>query len=267
MTMREEGRQAAPEPRIATRASVSGLLRGADLSGDAVVSVAGDAIELTTPRQRVAIPIAALEGVQERDGALELFIETGDVIQIEGAADLVGVARELVQRAFSLPEMMLSLRGFGSRRSQPGEEHVRFFDLLLEARRRAERARVTEEFVRAFDAGALRAEVQRRLSEFATERYPDRPGDRRALLAELTECAEGLLREIDLLGEEERRLLASDSSTRFAHWRSWSATVRKIFERADACWFAMLPALDAPVRARQSWWRRLLRRGESPSSE
>ncbi|HJU64311.1 MAG TPA: hypothetical protein VJ596_01480 [Gemmatimonadaceae bacterium] len=43
--------------------------------------------------------------------------------------------------------------------------------------------------------------------------------------------------------------------------------MRKIFERADACWFAMLPALDAPVRARQSWWRRLLRRGESPSSE
>ncbi|HJR64552.1 MAG TPA: hypothetical protein VJ803_12685, partial [Gemmatimonadaceae bacterium] len=185
----------------------------------------------------------------------------------EGAADLVGIARELVQRAFSLPEMMLSLRGFGSRRAQPGEEHVRFFDLLLEARRRAEQARVTEELIRAFDAAALRAEVERRLSEFATERYPDRPGDRRALLAELSDCADGLLREIDALADRERELLASDSATRFAEWRRWSGAVRHVFERADACWFAMLPVLDAPVRARQPWWRRLLRRKDPAHSE
>jgi hypothetical protein len=265
--MREEGRRTVDEHRLATRGAVSGLLRGTDLSGEAVVTIAGDAIELVTPRQRFVIPIASLEGMQEREGALELLIDTGDVVHIEGAADLVGIARELVQRAFSLPEMMLSLRGFGSRRAQPGEEHVRFFDLLLEARRRAEQARVTDELIRAFDAAALRAEVERRLSEFATERYPDRPGDRRALLAELTDCAEGLLREIDALAERERALLASDSSTRFAEWRRWSGAVRQVFERADACWFAMLPVLDAPVRARRPWWRRLLRRRDSARSE
>lgn len=257
----------ADENRLATRGTVSGLLRGTDLAGEAVVTIAGDAIELVTARQRFLIPIASLEGMQEREGALELLIETGDVIHIEGAADLVGIARELVQRAFSLPEMMLSLRGFGSRRAQPGEEHVRFFDLLLEARRRAEQARVTEELIRAFDAAALRAEVERRLSEFATERYPDRPGDRRALLAELSDCADGLLREIDALADRERELLASDSATRFAEWRRWSGAVRHVFERADACWFAMLPVLDAPVRARQPWWRRLLRRKDPAHSE
>ncbi|HJR64509.1 MAG TPA: hypothetical protein VJ803_12470, partial [Gemmatimonadaceae bacterium] len=76
----------ADENRLATRGTVSGLLRGTDLAGEAVVTIAGDAIELVTARQRFLIPIASLEGMQEREGALELLIETGDVIHIEGAA-------------------------------------------------------------------------------------------------------------------------------------------------------------------------------------
>ncbi|MGH7720623.1 MAG: hypothetical protein ACREON_17470 [Gemmatimonadaceae bacterium] len=245
-------------PRLSVRANIEGLLRGADLSGEGVITLSGDMIELESGRRRVTIPVAALDGMQERDGALELCVATGDVIHISGAADLVGLSRELVQRAFSLPEMMLSLRGFGSHRAQPGAEHVRFFDLLLEARRRAEQARDTDELVRAFDAPKLRAEVEQRLKEFAAERYPDSSADRRAVFAELSDCAAALLAEIDALSGHERALLESESASQFANWRRWSDAVRRIFERADACWFGMLPILDAPVRRRERWWRRLV---------
>lgn len=164
------------------------------------------------------------------------------------------------ESAAGLPELTRSLRGLGSRRAGPGAEHDRFFEPLLDARRIAERAADRESVVAAFSGAALRARLSRRMSDFAAERYPGDPPERRALEAELLECAEPFFGSLDGLAPLERAVCMGADSEKADAWQAWTVALRRAFERADECWLTLrLVLVDSrrePPRRRRGWRRR-----------
>ena len=242
------------------RAMLGGLLGGKELSGAANVSVDDDAVVLAGDRERVVIPFATLHGMRLLGDSLELFHESGDVVLLEGSSDMAAVATQLSRRLCSLPEMMRSLRAFGSRKATPREEHDRFFAILLEARRAAEGAPNVVALRAAFDAGELRGAFTKRLKEFAAERYPKHPPERRALEAELLESVEPLMASVTTLEQAQDALGASDDAERFVRWRSWSSALGRVFERADECWFSVSAILVDGRRSPRGFLSRFRRR-------
>jgi len=79
-----------------------------------------------------------------------------------------------------LPELMLSLRSFGSRRRSPNDdgtlddEQERFFGPLLDSRRTAAKAVTRAQVVASFDARRLTALIDATMRAFAAERYTTR---------------------------------------------------------------------------------------------
>ena len=65
---------------------------------------------------------------------LELYLATGDVIQLEQAPELNALAAEIAGQVCAIPEMTRSLRALGAGSLAAGAEHDRFFGPLLEAR-------------------------------------------------------------------------------------------------------------------------------------
>ena len=51
---------------------------------------------------------------------------------------------------------------------------------------------------------------------------------------------------------------AGTNAVRLARWRDWTRAAQRVFEEADRCWIAVLPALSAaPVPPpRRTFWRR-----------
>jgi hypothetical protein len=243
----------------ALRVAISGLLRGRDLAGEALLALEEDALVLSTGRGRIIFPLATIEGVRAAPGTLEIYLRAGDAIRVSGPPGLFAFAEDLAGRVYALPDLTLSLRTFGSRRAIPGPDHDRFFAPLLAARRAASDAPTWREALDAFDAAVLRAGVAERLREFAAERYPDDPPERRALEAELFESAEALLARLAALERAQRALAASEDAERFLQWRAWSAALGGVFETADACWLALAAILVSERRGEPSRWRRLTR--------
>ena len=159
-----------------------------------------------------------------------------------------------------LPELMLSLRSFGSRRGSPNdeaalsEEQDRFFAPLLDCRRRAAQAISRGQVVAAFEARRLTALVDATMRAYATERFATRVPARRAFEAELFEIIEPLreaLQELRGLAEGspgENTTIAEES------WTLWLAQLRVVFRVADASWPRVRGALAAspttPTRGR-----------------
>lgn len=165
-----------------------------------------------------------------------------------------------------LPELMLSLRSFGSRRrvanqqSALDDEEARFFAPMLDARRAAGDAVTRLQVVAAFDTRRLVALLDATVRAFATERFKTRPPARRAFEAELFEIVEPLrvsLRE--LRDRAEVVTSAREESARHDLFASWLEQLRAAFHVADAIWPALAEALAAApvVDAGKS------RRGES----
>ncbi len=239
--------------------SLGGLLRGRDLAGNATLFVRGDALEIARGERALALPLASLEGVRMRGDLLEVFLDTGDVVEARGSEELLPhLARHIEKRACIVPELTLSLRSFGSRRAFPGPEHDRFFGPLLEARRRAERALGPAGVRSAFDAPSLRREIDGVLRSLAAARHPSRAPEQRALVAELLEAAAALFAVIDAMGVAQRSVEDSDGADRIARWREWSVMVNDLFVRADATWLSVHALLDSSTPTRRGW-RRFLR--------
>lgn len=138
-----------------------------------------------------------------------------------------------------LPEVMASLRSFGSPRSTPGSaETMRFFTPLLDARRAAATARSRAEAVAAFDAAALMKALDRAVAQIAKVRFAERPPARRALEAELDDALTPLRSALLGLG---RLAPAARESEAESDWRAWLDQLRACFATADALW----PVLDA----------------------
>ncbi|MBA2683078.1 MAG: hypothetical protein H0U66_01100 [Gemmatimonadaceae bacterium] len=247
----------------ARRVILGGLLRGRELEGEAMVTLDADSLSLDTARGRISLALAQLEGIRVPGDVLELYLVTGDVIQLERAHDLNALATEIASNVCAIPEMTRSLRALGAGSLAAGEEHDRFFGPLLEARLLAERAPNLVALRAAFDAAALRSSVEHVLEEIAQERYPNAAGERRALRAELTDNAHELFARIAELERAEQALGACDDSERFVRWREWRSVLRTVFRSADESWIVIHPVLTDERRAVRSFWRRMFSRKKS----
>lgn len=239
---------------------LGGLLRGRELDGEAIVTLDADSLSLDTARGRISLSLAQLEGIRVPGDVLELYLATGDVIQLEQAPELNALAAEIAAHVCAIPEMTRSLRALGAGSLAAGEEHDRFFGPLLEARLLAERAPNLVALRAAFDAAALHAAIAEVMEEIAVDRYPAEAGERRALVAELKDAARDLFARIAELERAEKLLGACDDSERFVRWREWSAVLRNVFRRADESWIVIHPVLSDDRRGRPGFLRRMFGR-------
>jgi hypothetical protein len=255
-----------PSSIVPRRVVLGGLLRGRELDGEAMVSLDADALSLDTAHGRISLALAQLEGIRVPGDVLELYLATGDVIQLEQAPDLNALATEIAGQVCAIPEMTRSLRALGAGSLAAGEEHDRFFGPLLEARLIAERAPNLVALRAAFDAAALRAAMEQVIADIALERYPREPGERRALAAELNDHAHELFTRIGELERAESALGASDDSERFLLWREWQTVLRNVFRSADSSWIEIHPVLSDDRRSKRSFWDRIFGRKKMAAS-
>ncbi|HEY2379441.1 MAG TPA: hypothetical protein VGH98_25895 [Gemmatimonadaceae bacterium] len=158
-----------------------------------------------------------------------------------------------------LPELMVSLRRIGSRRSQPNElqdtveEQERYFAPLLDARRTAAKAVTSAQVMAAFEGRRLTALIDAAIRAFASERYATRAPARRAFEAELFELIEPLRAEIQSLRQlAEKPLSADNTQEQQAQWSLWLAQLKVVFRIADSSWPSLAEALGSAKRAAAS---------------
>ena len=138
-----------------------------------------------------------------------------------------------------LPEVARALRAFGSARSGAGAMQSLFFRPLLDARRKAADARTPEARVRAFDAGELRAGLERCLARIVAE-WPDaREPARRAIRAQLSERVADYENHLVELAGAGVAVRSADEAARLDSWRAWTARLHATFHAADRAWLAI----------------------------
>ena len=167
-----------------------------------------------------------------------------------------------------LPELMLSLRSFGSRRGAPNEsgpldaEQERFFAALLDARRTAAQAISRPQVVAAFDSRRLAALMDAAVREFAAVRFATQAPARRALEAELFEITEPLRDALTVLASLAQAIPFGQSALPSDEpWTVWLAQLRVVFRVADASWPPLCDALaSSPATTASGRWRLTSRR-------
>ena len=236
---------------------VQGTVRGADIDADGSVRLVGNVVSIAIGDRDHALRIDRMDGVVWDAPRLTIHIAR-DAIALSGHAGLQPLGSQIVTSALALPELTRTMQSLGSRRGRPGADHDRFFGGLLAARRAAEGFVEVESRLVAFDPHRLTQALTTVLAELAAERYPGSPPDRRALEAELLEYAERLFETLSSLGEAATRVRESGTDVRLLRWREWTWAVQRVFEEADRCWVASLPALTAtmPAPPRRRFWRR-----------
>lgn len=239
---------------------LGGLLRGRELDGEVVLSLDAESLSLDTARGRISIALGQLDGIRVPGNVLELYLATGDVIELQEASDPNGLAANIASQVCAIPEMTRSLRALGAGSLAAGEEHDRFFGPLLEARLFAERAPNLVAARAAFDAAALRAATEQVIADIAAERYPREAGERRALAAELNDHTHGLFARIAELERAQSALGAGADNERFVLWRDWSVVLRNVFRSADSSWIEIHPVLNEDRRGKPSFLKRLFGR-------
>jgi hypothetical protein len=258
--VREErgDREGAPHEALAT-----GALRGASIAGtrrlafaDAalelrLVPTAGDVAPVLAPPPRIEYD--AIAGVAREGAVVTLRLAHGDVIRLDLGHDEAGAAieRRIVERCCVLPELTRALRSLGARRGGTGDaERDRFFTPLLAARRAAAERVTPADVAAAYDGPALARRIESTLEEFAAARHPEHARARRALEARLVDAVEPLLGALERLG-------APADADAVRAWRGWTARLRVVYERADACWPAVQALLSrpAPPPPRAGWLR------------
>jgi hypothetical protein len=240
-------------------ATIEAFLRGVEFGGEGTVELVGDALGITVGKRRALVAFGRLDGLREGPEMLELYADTGDTIALHATAGLERLARAILTSAHALPELTRSLRGLGSHRARPDEDHDRFFAPFISARVRAERTSDAEVRLDAFDATGLRAALEREVVEFARMRYPDQPPDRRATEAILGECTDDVIRRLAWLDACAAAVRTSPAEVQLSRWRAWRDAVRDVIDSADRCWFAMRPVLgEHGPPPKRRWWRRLL---------
>lgn len=237
-------------------ATIDAFLRGVEFSGDGTVELVGDALGVTVGRRRALVAFARLDGIREAPGVLELFADTGDVIALHASAGLDRLAGAIRTSAHSLPELTRSLRGLGSHRARPDEDHDRFFAPFIAARARAEGTTDSAVRLDAFHGARLREAIERQITDFARTRYPKHPPDRRATEAILGECTDELVRRLERLNAAAAAVRESPEESQLARWRAWRDAVRDVIAAADSCWFAIRPVLgETAPPAKRRWWQ------------
>ena len=236
---------------------VRGSVRGTPIEADGSVRLYDNAVSVQVGEREHAVRIERVDGVVWEPPDLTIHVAR-DAIVMSGHAGLEPLGARIVAAALTLPELTRTMHSLGSRRGRPGADHDRFFGALLNARRLAEGFVEPESRLKAFEPKRLSAGISTLLGELAAERYPESAPDRRALEAELLEYAERLFATLDSLDEAAARVRESGNDVRLARWRDWTWAVQRVFEEADRCWVAALPALTAaaPQPRRRRFWRR-----------
>lgn len=238
-------------------ATIDAFLRGVEFGGEGTVELVGEALGLTVGKRRALVAFSRLDGLRQSPGVLELFADTGDTIALHAPSGLDVLAHAILTSAHALPELTRSLRGLGSHRARPDNDHDLFFAPFMSARARAERTSDAAVRLEAFDAARLRDAVERQVMEFARTRYPDQPPDRRATEAILGECTDEVARRLERLAAAAEAVRSSSMEQQLARWRAWRDAVREVIDAADRCWFAMRPLLhEHGPTPRRRWWRR-----------
>jgi hypothetical protein len=233
------------------------MVRGGVIDADGAVRLVDGVVSILLEEREHAIRLDRLDGVVWETPTLRLHVGR-DVVELTGHPGLQPLGTQIVTAALALPEFTRTMRSLGSRRGDIGAEHDRFFAGLLAARRAAEGFVEPESRLAAFDSRRLSQALTTLLGELAAERYPESAPDRRALEAELLELAERMFAALDALGEAADGVRSSAAASRLAHWRNWTWAAQRLFEEADRCWLAVLPALaESPVPVpRRRFWRR-----------
>ena len=237
---------------------VRGTLRGTPIDADGAVRLIDDTVSILTEQREVSTRVDRLDGVVWETPVLTLHVGR-DAVELSGHMGLQPLGTQIVASALVLPEFTRTMRGLGTRRGHLGADHDRFFAGLLAARRAAEGFVEPESRLAAFDPRRLSQSLSTLLSELAAERYPESAPDRRALEAELMEHADRVQAALAALDEAAEAVRASATAARLARWRAWTWAAQRVFEEADRCWIAVLPALSAtPVAPRpRRLWRRV----------
>ena len=239
-------------------ATIDAFLRGVEFGGEGTIEIVGEALGITVGKRRALVAFSRLDGLRLVPGSLELFADTGDTVAMYAASGLEALARTILNSAHSLPELTRSLRGMGSHRARPDEDHDRFFAPVISARAKAERTSDAAVRLDAFDASRLRQAVERQVLEFARMRYPDQPPDRRATEAILGECTDDVVKRLERLEAAAAAVRSSPPEVQLARWRTWRDAVHDVIDSADRCWFAMHPVLrESGPTPKPRWWRRL----------
>lgn len=258
-----------PPAPAALPVTVWTLWHGTEVSGAGLCELRTDdlRIQMTKTGAELIIAPAALDGARGSPGHLTLYATSGDVVELSGPIELEEFGRQLRSRACALPELTLALRGLGSARANPGRDHDRFFGPLLAARRSAECATDAAGRLAALRGPALAAEIDRVCHEFAVERFPTTPPERRALETELEDLAAPLRANLRRLTDMSAAAATAGEDTAFVWWRAWAAECRAVFVNADRFWLAAIPVLArTPVQESRGWhwpWRR----GGTPASD
>ena len=250
---------------MALPVAVRGLVRGRELSADALATIEGDALRLDRVSSAAGpplavIPLGRIEGIRHEPDQLVLFLEDDDVLELSADSGIPALARQVVATACSLPELTRALRALGVSHTTLREEHDRFFGPLLDARRRAELAREPSAQVAAFEVRELRAGLGTLARAVALERYPEHPAAQRALEAELGECVEPLVERLRDLGDAAALVQQGADEMRLVAWRRWAIALADVFVCADRCWVATHGLLRRVDYAPDPWWERLRRR-------
>jgi hypothetical protein len=201
----------------------------------------------------VRVRLAAIDTIELAGDAVSLALADGTHIAVE-ASNAAELRDELLARCRTVPELTRTLRAFGSRRGRPStrasraseaEDQRRFFDPLIEARKKAGRELAPQHVVAAFDAAALEQSLADVMRRFAAEREAEPGPARRALEAELDDASEPLVYALRDVGRASAVLSADLENVRA--WREWSSHLRVAFETADRVWLAVDAALDGVI--------------------
>ncbi len=245
------------EARYAVAAS--GSWRGATLGGDVVLELADDDIAITSPDggRRLPLPLGTLDGLRFADGKLTLWFADGTMV-LAGEGRLAAAAREIVARATAPGELTRALRSLGSHRRGADDLQRRYFEPLLSARRKLDRATAPDAQLAALDGRALLTAYHELAHRIAERSAGEAASDKRALEAQLDESFAPLVAALEALEGEARALRTASIETAIVRWRDWSMRARAVFAAADRCWpeVARLVVGWHPG-PRPSLWRRM----------
>ena len=233
------------------------------LHGPGKLRLGADVLEVSAAGGVTSMSLAAIDGAVARGASLEIHAH-GRHLHFAGAAALEHFAEELHARARSLGGVTRALRWLGSARGAPGPEHDRFFQPLLHARRRAERAADDPVRLAAFDGDSIARAFRTTIAELARAHRPGMPSARRALEHELTEILDPVFHACENVTMAAESVASASEEAELARWREWVVAIGVLFATADARWPAFRDALGRPAPRRRSLFRRLVRLVRGP---
>lgn len=243
--------------------TASGAWRLAEIAGDYVLVLGETDVAIATldGGQRVPLPLGTLAGVSYQGGELTLSFDDGTLV-LTGEGRLAAVARDIIARSTAPGELTLGLRALGSHRRGGGDElQRRWFEPLLSARRRLDRASDPAAQLAALDARALLDGYHELAHRIAESSAGEAKSDRRALEAQIDDALAPLVASLTALDAAARAMRDAPPESMITRWREWSALARDVYSAADRCW----PEVRGLVTGwhpgpRPSLWRRMLGR-------